>query len=236
MDLINQITDRGDIIGLIIVVVIIIVLFVIMYLISVICYPEDGKHSSYIGKGNQSNRTNDKGHNKGRTTNCQIGNSNQYNNGTANNKTTPVRSNQSSDDGWNNYAESERLKRENAREADNGNLNNVIEFDLENNDQEKFPVPISTKYEYLGAANGGQFLKLLLSDEKSFFMTWIENGVRKFEFHGNTEKALANINAIFDDVCEIEGKQNGATQIINVEPGVLNSHLKVEQRAKIKLV
>jgi len=40
---------------------------------------------------------------------------------------------------------------------------------------------------------------------------------------------------IFDDVCEIEGKQNGATQIYNVEPGILNSQLKVEKKAVIKL-
>jgi len=97
------------------------------------------------------------------------------------------------------------------------------------------PQPSSQKYEYLETANNGQFRKLLPTDEKSFFSTWNENGIRKFEFHGNVEKALANINAVFDDVCEIEGKQNGATQIINVEPGTLDSKLRVEKKAKIKL-
>lgn len=97
------------------------------------------------------------------------------------------------------------------------------------------PVSSSPKYEYLETANNGQFRKLLPSGEKCFFRTWEENGTRKFEFHGNVDKALANINAIFDDVCEIEGKQNGATQIDNVEPGILNSQLKVEKKAVIKL-
>ncbi len=96
-------------------------------------------------------------------------------------------------------------------------------------------VSISPKYEYLETANNGQFRKLLPSEEKCFFRTWEENGTRKFEFHGNVDKALANINAFFDDVCEIEGKQNGATQIENVEPGILNSQLIVEKKAKIKL-
>ena len=94
---------------------------------------------------------------------------------------------------------------------------------------------VNREYKYLEAANAGQFLKLLPSDEKSFFRTWEENGVRKFEFHGNVDNALANINAVFDDVCEIEGKQNGATQIDNVEPGILSSQLKVEKKAIIKL-
>ena len=47
---------------------------------------------------------------------------------------------------------------------------------------------------------------------------------------------LANINAIFDDVCEIEGKQNGATQIENIDPGELTNQLKVKTPAKIKLI
>ena len=76
---------------------------------------------------------------------------------------------------------------------------------------------------------------MLPSDEKSLFRTWVENGVRKFEFHGNVDNALANFNAVFDDVCEIEGKQNGATQITNVEPGILSNQLKVEKKAIIKL-
>lgn len=116
---------------------------------------------------------------------------------------------------------------------EDGTVSTEIIFDSKNSINE--PTPFSPKYEYLETANDGQFRKLLPSDEKSFFRTWEENGTRKFEFHGNVERALANINAIFDDVCEIEGKQNGATQIDNVEPGILSSQLKVEKKAIIKL-
>lgn len=114
-----------------------------------------------------------------------------------------------------------------------GTISTQIAFDVTNDEYAN--APISIRYEYLETANDGQFRKLLPSDEKCFFRTWEDNGIRKFEFHGNVDKALANINAIFDDVCEIEGKQNGATQIENVEPGILDSKLKVTTPAKIKL-
>lgn len=117
---------------------------------------------------------------------------------------------------------------------DDGTVKSEIDFSLES--KEPASVSIPPRYEYLEAANGGQFRKLLPSDEKCFFRTWEENGTRKFEFHGNVDKALANINAIFDDVCEIEGKQNGASNIENVEPGILDSKLNVEKPAKIKLI
>ena len=116
---------------------------------------------------------------------------------------------------------------------DDGTETTEIMFDTKN--EISLPASFLPKYEYLETANNGQFRKLLPSDEKCFFRTWEENGIRKFEFHGNVDKALANINAIFDDVCEIEGKQNGATLIDNVEPGILNSQLKVEKPAVIKL-
>ncbi len=125
-----------------------------------------------------------------------------------------------------------RIYRESINE--DGTTKREIIFDVTT--EEYQPVPFTPKYEYLTTANDGKFLKLLPTDEKSFFRTWVEDGVRKFEFHGNKDKALANFNAVFDDVCEIvEGKQNGATQIINDEPGTLDSNLKVETPAKIKL-
>lgn len=111
-----------------------------------------------------------------------------------------------------------------------------IEIDFDSTKESLTPDSILPKYEYLETANNGRFRKLLPTDEKSFFRTWVENGTRLFEFHGNVEKTLANINAIFDDVCEIEGKQNGASQIINEKPGVLDSNLCVEKKAKIKLM
>lgn len=93
----------------------------------------------------------------------------------------------------------------------------------------------SLTYNYLQEANGGKFLRLMSSPDKCFFRTWEEGGVRKYEFYGNVAKALANINAIFDDVCEIEGKRSGATDIENVSAGTLDSELRITSKAKIRL-
>lgn len=133
------------------------------------------------------------------------------------------------------YAAKEREKDAYVKEIINEDGTVRSEVIYSQTEDKPISVSILPKYEYLETANNGQFRKLLPSDEKSFFRTWEENGTRKFEFHGNVDKALANINAIFDDVCEIEGKQNGATQIDNVDPGILNSQLKVEKKAVIKL-
>ena len=89
--------------------------------------------------------------------------------------------------------------------------------------------------QYLQVAVGGKFMNLLSSPEKCFFRTWEEYGVRKYEFCGNVAKALANLNAIFDDVCEIEGKRNGATDITNECAGTLDSELRITRKAKIRL-
>ena len=137
------------------------------------------------------------------------------------------------DNAWVEYGHNEKKKiTQNANDFAPSNKKN----DLTLSDNMSFAPSVSINYEYLDSANDGQFRKLLNTEEKSFFRTWLENGTRLFEFHGNVEKALANINAIFDDVCEIEGKQNGATQIHNVEPGILDSQLKIEKKAKIKLI
>lgn len=219
----------------------IIVFLIILFFISKIRYPENKKTSSYIGtrnynghayyEPNKNQRTSGRG--KDIVSNNQIPKSNQalYKSNSKNEHDLT----QSSDNGWGEYAknESEKLKREQALKNDNETVDEIFENDLSN--ESPAPVPVSIKYEYLEAANSGQFRKLLPSDEKCFFKTWVENGIRMFEFHGNVEKALANINAIFDDVCEIEGKKNGATQIENLDPGILTSQLKVDKPAKIKL-
>ena len=93
----------------------------------------------------------------------------------------------------------------------------------------------SLTYNYLQEATGGKFLKLMPTSNKCFFRTWEKGGVRKYEFCGNVAKALANINAIFDDVCEIEGKRSGATDIENVSAGILDSELRITSKAKIRL-
>lgn len=111
---------------------------------------------------------------------------------------------------------------------------NVIDIDL-SQDQKPQPNTNQVQYQYLQEANDGKFMRLLSSPEKCYFKTWEEGGVRKYEFCGNVAKALANINAIFDDVCEIEGKRSGATEIENVTAGTLDSELRITSKAKIKL-
>lgn len=110
----------------------------------------------------------------------------------------------------------------------------VIEFDLSQESNTPTTAP-QICYQYLQEANAGKFMKLLSSPEKCYFRTWENEGVRKYEFNGNVAKALANINAIFDDVCDIEGKRAGATDIENVSPGVLDADLKIVNKAKIRL-
>lgn len=109
----------------------------------------------------------------------------------------------------------------------------VIEFDLSQENNTTTAPQIH--YQYLQEANGGKFMKMLPSPEKCYFRTWENEGIRKYEFNGNVAKALANINAIFDDVCDIEGKRTGATDIENVSPGVLDADLRIVNKAKIRL-
>ena len=90
-------------------------------------------------------------------------------------------------------------------------------------------------YNYLQEANKGKFIKLLQTPEKCFFRTWEDGGIRRYEFYGNVDKALANINAIFDDVCDIEGKRSGASDIENISAGTLDSELNIISKAKIRL-
>lgn len=109
---------------------------------------------------------------------------------------------------------------------------NVIEFDLSQEPKQQVG---ASQFLYLQEANDGKFMRLLSTSEKCYFRTWEEGGVRKYEFYGNVAKALANINAIFDDVCEIEGKRSGATDIENVSAGTLDSELRITSKAKIRL-
>lgn len=111
---------------------------------------------------------------------------------------------------------------------------NVIELSP-SQDQKQQVSTSQVLYQYLQEANDGKFMRILSSSDKCFFRTWEEGGVRKYEFCGNVAKALANINAIFDDVCEIEGKRSGATDIENVSAGTLDSELIITSKAKIRL-
>jgi hypothetical protein len=111
---------------------------------------------------------------------------------------------------------------------------NVTDFDLSQDTKQQVGAT-QIQYQYLREANDGKFMRLLSSPEKCYFRSWEEGGVRKFEFCGNVAKALANINAIFDDVCEIEGKRSGATDIVNVSAGTLDSELRITNKVKIRL-
>lgn len=126
--------------------------------------------------------------------------------------------------------------------SNGGTTTNSANTSHNNKEEESSYVPVATSqttnsctYNYLQEANDGKFLRLMSSPEKCFFRTWEESGVRKYEFCGNVAKALANINAIFDDVCEIEGKRSGATDIENVLAGTLDSELRIISKAKIRL-
>lgn len=110
----------------------------------------------------------------------------------------------------------------------------VIEFDL-SQDRNQANDSNQVSYQYLQEANTGKFMRLFTSPDKCYFRTWDDGGVRRFEFCGNVAKALANINAIFDDVCDIEGKRSGASDIENVAPGTLDSELRITNKAKIRL-
>ena len=214
---------------------ILLILFFVIYLLSTI----GGKQSSYIGKGNKTgNRVNgycepqkkqnpwveERVHDNYNTYSNQFPNKKNDNPPKEIDNVSPSETDR--ENGEKNSSIHHKLN-------DDGTITTEVFFDSAG--ENLAPVPSSPQFEYLETANNGQFRKLLPSDEKSFFRTWEENGTRKFEFHGNVEKALANINAIFDDVCEIEGKQNGATQIGNEEPGTLDNNLKVITPAKIKL-
>ena len=110
----------------------------------------------------------------------------------------------------------------------------VIEFDRSQENMRQGNAD-QVQYQYLQEAYDGKFLKLFPNPEKCYFRTWEEGGARKFEFCGNVAKALANINAIFDDVCVIEGKRNEATDIENTCAGRWDPELRITSKAKIKL-
>lgn len=233
------------------IILVIIVALCILYLFIGYIYPGIDNRSSYISKGRQSGL--------GSNNNWRRYNSQQFGTNPMRDKgkNVPTYQNDQSnsslnhndiqDNSWKRSDSPLKNHNDNGRHEDGNNYDNSPQKeDITGKEQSTSPsneapeepkhVLLTPKYEYLETANNGQFRKLLPSDGKCFFRTWEENGIRKFEFHKNVDKALANFNAIFDDVCEIEGKQNGATQIINVEPGILSSQLKVEKMAKIKLI
>ncbi len=96
--------------------------------------------------------------------------------------------------------------------------------------------PTEREYAFLRCATDGRFaVPAAEADGKTFFRVWDEDGQKRFEFHGNERKALANPNAVFDGVCELHGRREGATAIENVTPGVLTSDYAVQTPAVLRL-
>ena len=65
---------------------------------------------------------------------------------------------------------------------------------------------------------------------------WEEQGTIYYEFCGNEERALANMDALFDDVCDVQGNRRAAHGIKNEAPGVLDKQLTVTKKAIILLI
>jgi len=249
MDIFKELARHEDVLYIIISIAAILVFLCVIFIISKIRYPEDERYSSYMsygmGKKTSSISSGRKEYSTPRKSSMAQGNEKgdgvtirepQPDLGLKTNCPNSERNDEFPDNSYKDYIEKEIKKGIYIHKLANDDGTERTEISFSPINDKSAPTPLPLKYEYLETANNGQFRKLLPSDEKCFFRTWEENGIRKFEFHGNVEKALANINAIFDDVCEIvEGKQNGATQIVNDKPGTLDSNLKVETPAKIKL-
>lgn len=236
-DFFKELANHEEVLFPIIAIGIIFLILLVIYVYSII-FCSEKKQSSYIGTDKKQGRTSGYAYDNPYKDQQQPGRKRSPINQVDSSEKESNQTNQLNDGGWGQYVEDQKSKgiyRKEPNNADGTNYNNINNESQLDSLEEPASVSITPKYDYLEAANGGQFRKLLPSDEKSFFRTWIEDGVRKFEFHGNVDKALANFNAIFDDVCEIEGKQNGATQVENLEPGTLTSQLKVDKPAKIKL-
>ena len=92
------------------------------------------------------------------------------------------------------------------------------------------------EYEYLQEPYDGIFSRTYSKSKGCFFRCWKENGLIYFEFFGDEEVALGNLNAIFDGVCELQGSRVDAIKIENVKPGLLSEDLRVQQKAVIQLI
>jgi hypothetical protein len=91
-------------------------------------------------------------------------------------------------------------------------------------------------YTYLVSSGKERFSQSFRGPERCFFRMWEEGNVLKYEFSGNVDKALANLNAVFDDTCHLQGSQMNARNIVNVTPGELDNQLNIIKKAVIKLV
>lgn len=91
-------------------------------------------------------------------------------------------------------------------------------------------------YTYITPSSKERFVESSRGPEKSFFRMWKDGNIFKYEFSGNVDKALANLNAVFDDTCYLQGSQMNAKSIENVSSGELDKQLNIIKKAVIKLV
>jgi hypothetical protein len=92
------------------------------------------------------------------------------------------------------------------------------------------------EYKYLKYAMKGRFDRPYSSPEGCIFRYTESKGNREFEFidnDANARKALANLNATFDDVCEFENDYEGARRITTKTRGILDRDLTVIKKAII---
>lgn len=106
----------------------------------------------------------------------------------------------------------------------------VITFDLNNKSE-------SVTYYYLKDAFKGKFSKKFTEPYGCYFRCWEKDGKLLFEFCGDQEKAIKNVNAYFDDVCLLKGvNPYQANAIVNLEPGILDENLSVIEKAVVNLI
>lgn len=98
-----------------------------------------------------------------------------------------------------------------------------------------FTLDKGREYKYLTPSYQGKFTRLFdAPSSKTRFRCWVDNGIWKFEFHGDLKTAIENFNATFDETCVVEGSHIGATQY-QTEPGTLDKELNIKTKSIIRL-
>ncbi len=98
-----------------------------------------------------------------------------------------------------------------------------------------FTLDKGREYKYLTPSYQGKFTRLFdAPSSKTRFRCWVDNGIWKFEFHGDLKTAIENFNATFDETCVVEGSHRGATQY-QTEPGTLDKELNIKTKSIIRL-
>lgn len=110
-----------------------------------------------------------------------------------------------------------------------------------NSTQEKNQLPqtVSKIVKYLKTAKDGVFNNTYDTPAGCYYELFNINGNQAdFKFYGDSTEAIANKNAVFDNVCESSGISTTAKKVISDEPGILTSlsdgKWKVTQKAKIR--